>query len=51
MDIIDRKCQFYVYKLTIMDTGTISKKEDSPKNEDEHQNKDDTKFEGDPKIE
>ena len=24
MDIIDRKCQFYVYKLTIMDTGTIS---------------------------
>ena len=24
MDIIDKKCQFYVYKLTIMDTGTIS---------------------------
>ena len=26
MDIIDKKCQFYVYKLTIMDTGTISLK-------------------------
>ena len=24
MDIIDKKCQFYVYKLTIMATGTIS---------------------------
>ena len=26
MDIIDKKCQFYVYKLTIMAAGTISRK-------------------------